>query len=258
MIPQLIFNSVTLGPPLSSDPQLVLPTDADSKNPVCNEGHVTLTEPDLHTTAGHWCGQGWGQAVFFSETQRVTVTLSLFSIPINPGTFAFDFRLAYKFLRKKDSSVRYGLPNRPFFRGELIAGTQCSLIFKECAGKKCALQTPNFPGIYPRNLTCYYAIKQDEAPTGNRAVIRLKQDKEHLIYIRNRLAAKKAGYTMGNYALPSSGMASSSDSPSGKGQSQYVSVGEDCDSTSDYVTIHDGYTVQGKVLLRVNNLNHVD
>lgn len=247
---QLIFNSVTLGPPLSSDPHLVLPTDSDSKSPVCNEGHVTLIEPDRLTTAGHWCGQGWGQAVFFSETKRVTLTLSLFSIPINPGTFAFDFRLSYKFLRRKDSTVRYGPPTQPYYRGQLLSDTFCSLIFNTCDEERCALQTPNFPGIYPRNVTCYYAIRQDNAPAGHRAVIKLKQEKEHLIYVRNRLAAKKAGYPQGGYGVSSSGMAPGSDSSSGKGQAQGVSVGEDCDNTSDHVTIYDGYTIQDPVLLR--------
>lgn len=218
---------------------------------MCNEGHVTLTEPDRPTTAGHWCGQGWGQAVFFSETQRVTLTLSLFSIPVNPGTFAFDFQLSYKFLRKKDSTVRYGLPSRPFQRGQLISGTVCSLLFQSCDKDRCALQTPNFPGLYPRNVTCFYGITQDNAPAGHRAVIRLKQDKEHLIYVRNRLAAKKAGYPMGGYGVSSSsGMSSGSDSSSGKGQTQDVAVGEDCDTTSDHVTIYDGYTIRDPVLLR--------
>lgn len=188
--------------------------------------------------------------MFYSETQRVTLTLSLFSIPVNPGTFAFDFRLSYKFLRKKDSTVRYGPPTQPFYRGQLISGTVCSLIFQSCDKQKCALQSPNFPGLYPRNVTCFYGITQEEVQSGHRAVIRLKQDKQHLIHVRNRLSAKKAGYPQGGYGVPSSGMTSSSDTSSGKGQSEGVSVGDDCDTTSDHVIIYDGYTIQDPVLLR--------
>lgn len=44
------------------------------------------------------------------------------------------------------------------FLGELIDGTYCSRIFTDCDKKKCRLQSPNFPGLYPRNLTCYYAV----------------------------------------------------------------------------------------------------
>lgn len=44
------------------------------------------------------------------------------------------------------------------YLGDLISGTYCSRIFSDCDRKKCRLQSPNFPGLYPRNLTCYYAV----------------------------------------------------------------------------------------------------
>lgn len=44
------------------------------------------------------------------------------------------------------------------YLGDLITGTYCSRIFSDCDKKKCRLQSPNFPGLYPRNLTCYYAV----------------------------------------------------------------------------------------------------
>lgn len=44
------------------------------------------------------------------------------------------------------------------YLGDLISGTYCSRIFTDCDRKKCRLQSPNFPGLYPRNLTCYYAV----------------------------------------------------------------------------------------------------
>lgn len=44
--------------------------------------------------------------------------------------------------------------------GTLISGTHCSRLFSDCDKKACRLQSPNYPGIYPRNLTCYYAIRQ--------------------------------------------------------------------------------------------------
>lgn len=47
-----------------------------------------------------------------------------------------------------------------FYLGDLIPGTYCSRIFSNCDKKACRLQSPNFPGIYPRNLTCYYAVRQ--------------------------------------------------------------------------------------------------
>lgn len=47
-----------------------------------------------------------------------------------------------------------------YYLGDLIPGTYCSRIFSDCNKKPCRLQSPNFPGMYPRNLTCYYAVRQ--------------------------------------------------------------------------------------------------
>lgn len=46
------------------------------------------------------------------------------------------------------------------YLGDLISGTYCSRIFSDCDRNKCRLQSPNFPGLYPRNLTCYYAVSR--------------------------------------------------------------------------------------------------
>lgn len=47
-----------------------------------------------------------------------------------------------------------------YYLGDLIPGTYCSRIFSDCNKKPCRLQSPNYPGLYPRNLTCYYAVRQ--------------------------------------------------------------------------------------------------
>lgn len=47
-----------------------------------------------------------------------------------------------------------------YYLGDLIPGTYCSRIYSNCDKKHCRLQSPNFPGTYPRNLTCYYAVRQ--------------------------------------------------------------------------------------------------
>jgi hypothetical protein len=47
-----------------------------------------------------------------------------------------------------------------YILGDLIPGTYCSRIYSNCDKKLCRLQSPNFPGTYPRNLTCYYAVRQ--------------------------------------------------------------------------------------------------
>jgi len=60
-------------------------------------------------------------------------------------------------------------PEPEYYLGELIPGTYCSRIFSDCDKKHCRLQSPNFPGVYPRNLTCYYAVRQHEIPPGKSA-----------------------------------------------------------------------------------------
>lgn len=61
--------------------------------------------------------------------------------------------------------------------GDLISGTYCSRIFSDCDRRACRLQSPNFPGVYPRNLTCYYAVRQHDVPPGKHALITVRQPK---------------------------------------------------------------------------------
>lgn len=69
--------------------------------------------------------------------------------------------------------------------GDLIPGTYCSRIFSDCDKKVCRLQSPNFPGVYPRNLTCYYAVRQHEVPQGKHALIIMRQPKGNLVWINS-------------------------------------------------------------------------
>lgn len=71
----------------------------------------------------------------------------------------------------------------------MIPGTYCSRIFSDCDKKACRLQSPNFPGIYPRNLTCYYAVRQHDVPQGKHALVIMRQPKGNLIWINSETAA---------------------------------------------------------------------
>lgn len=113
-----------------------------------------------------------------------------------------------------------------FYLGDLISGTYCSRIFSDCDRKLCRLQSPNFPGIYPRNLTCYYAVRQHEVPPGKHALITVRQPKGQLIAIRSQAAL---------YGTASTGE---------------LRVWNACDDVQDYVTIYDGYTTRDPVILK--------
>ena len=75
-----------------------------------------------------------------------------------------------------------------YYLGDLMAGTYCSRLFTDCDRKTCRLQSPNFPGIYPRNLTCYYAVRQHDVPEGKQALIAVRQPKGQLVAIRSQSA----------------------------------------------------------------------
>ncbi|KAM0732709.1 hypothetical protein ACS0PU_000870 [Formica fusca] len=121
------------------------------------------------------------------------------------------------------------LPTKPSseqFLGDLISGTYCSRIFTDCDRKKCRLQSPNFPGLYPRNLTCYYAVRQHEVPAGKHALIHVKQPRGQLVAVRARPATQ---------AEP---------------PPRELRLWQDCDVVQDYVTVYDGYTTREPVILK--------
>nr|CAI5855401.1 unnamed protein product [Callosobruchus analis] len=168
----------------------------------CPDGSLQIVESGRPRVGGAWCGTTWGPAVYFSETDSVTLHVQLLKLSKVENGYNFDYRMEYKFLKRKSATVRYGggvpsvlinyssspsfssiaspltspepapVPPEPpesepeYYLGDLISGTYCSRIFSDCDRKHCRLQSPNFPGIYPRNLTCYYAVRQHEIPPG--------------------------------------------------------------------------------------------
>lgn len=80
--------------------------------------------------------------------------------------------------------LRFGSPSEPLERGEPVPGTYCSRIFYECSKKRCRLQSPNFPGMYPRNITCHLSLRQKDVPTCKHAMIAVKQENSYKIQIK--------------------------------------------------------------------------
>ncbi|CAL7941517.1 unnamed protein product [Xylocopa violacea] len=259
-IVQLTFDSFTLGKFVS------FTTEG------CPDGSLQISEAQRPDVGGLWCGMSWGPAIYYSETQTVSITLKLLRLSKDQTEFNFDFRMAYKMIRKSDAVVRYGnpfvgitqaagtpastestlstsssdyanssmampvqmveqpsittKPSQEQYLGDLISGTYCSRIFSDCDRKNCRLQSPNFPGLYPRNLTCYYAVRQHDVPPGKHALISVKQPRGQLVAIRVRPATQ------------------AETSPRG------LRLWKDCDLVQDYVTVYDGYTTRDPVILR--------
>ncbi|XP_058797268.1 uncharacterized protein LOC131667689 [Phymastichus coffea] len=283
-IVQLTFDSFTLG-------KFVSFTAAG-----CPDGSLQISESNRPDVGGHWCGSSRGPAIYYSETSSVSITLRLFRLSKDQTGFNFDFRMAYKMIRRSEAVVRY---NNPFvgitqqallsfvssitptdltptqrsssksantmtrlttvkptkpsktmaapvtketpmvvleptarkpspeqYLGELISGTYCSKTFSDCDRKRCRLQSPNFPGLYPRNLTCYYAIRQHEVPEGKHPLISVRQPRGQLIAVRSKAPTQ------------------------GEPPPRELRLWDDCDIVKDHVTIYDGYNTMEPVILK--------
>lgn len=62
--------------------------------------------------------------------------------------------------RKSKTKAKNVTMEAKYYLGDLLQNTYCSRKYSNCDKKLCRLQSPNFPGIYPRNLTCYYVVRQ--------------------------------------------------------------------------------------------------
>ncbi|XP_037908293.1 uncharacterized protein LOC119649946 isoform X2 [Hermetia illucens] len=122
-----------------------------------------------------------------------------------------------------------------YYLGDLIPGTYCSRIFSDCDRKNCRLQSPNFPGIYPRNLTCYYAIRQHDIPHGKHALIIVKQPKGNLVWVATQTGAVSQ---------------SSNTNDKDKKFQPRIKTWQECDYVQDYITIYDGYTTRDPIILK--------
>ncbi|XP_037932459.1 uncharacterized protein LOC119667241 [Teleopsis dalmanni] len=111
-----------------------------------------------------------------AHSDRYGQDFSLFSQYANNKTFVNSLQ---KLVAKDENN--YTEPR--YYLGDLIPGTYCSRIFSDCDKKSCRLQSPNYPGIYPRNLTCYFAVRQHDVPHGKHALILVRQPKGNLVWI---------------------------------------------------------------------------
>lgn len=81
-------------------------------------------------------------------------------------------------------AYRYGPPSEHFELGRVTPGTYCTRQFDECYRKNCRLQSPNYPGMYPRNVTCYWTIRQKNVPTCKHAMVAVGQENEQKALVK--------------------------------------------------------------------------
>ncbi|GFY64866.1 uncharacterized protein TNIN_389431 [Trichonephila inaurata madagascariensis] len=100
---------------------------------------------------GHFCGEIDSPKTFVSETPHVKIVLHVDSY--SHDTFLqFDANVE----QQQEVHARYGQYAQlyPHRRGTPVQGSYCDRLFHGCAPTRCFVQSPGFPGIYPRNLHC--------------------------------------------------------------------------------------------------------
>ncbi|XP_046807625.1 uncharacterized protein LOC111683168 isoform X2 [Lucilia cuprina] len=163
------------------------------------------------------------------HSDRYGQDFSLFSAYANNKTFLNS-------LNNQMTKDEHNYTEPKYYLGDLIPGTYCSRIFSDCDKKACRLQSPNYPGIYPRNLTCYYAVRQHDVPHGKHALILVKQPKGNLVWISTQ-------DTTNVKVAPSTNEKDKKFEPR-------LKTWSDCDHIQDYVTVYDGYTTRDPIVLK--------
>ncbi|XP_023288707.1 uncharacterized protein LOC105694316 [Orussus abietinus] len=192
----------------------------------CPDGYVTIREAGLPATGGQWCGSAWGYTVYYSETPSIDLALYVSRLFEQGMEYNFDLKLSYKFLRRGEAHLRYGNSSLPIWRGELVNGTYCDRVLTRCDERACRVQSPNYPGVYPRNVTCYYRIEQPRAPPGHRALLAVGQRNGHKIHIKDRVVKYDRSQRV-------------------------LKVWGQCNIVQDYLTIYDGGSTTDRVLVRL-------
>ncbi|XP_063904565.1 uncharacterized protein LOC135123655 isoform X1 [Zophobas morio] len=127
----------------------------------CEGGYMQIVDGNAKTDVsnrkepGIFCGESEQPQTFMSETSFVKVVFHSDNFT-DQTYFSFDTRAEQQLV----VYLRYGqhpelYPNR---RGEVVQGSYCERIFRDCRLQTCYVQSPAYPGVYPRNLHCRYYL----------------------------------------------------------------------------------------------------
>lgn len=124
-----------------------------------------------------------------------------------------------------------------------MIGTQCSRSFRQCAnesGLACRVQSPGYPGIYPRNAHCLYRVSHrppGAASPNRRPVVVLWQPDPRKISLRDWEQPAVDPGPPSPALLPS-------------GAPGRVRSAAECEASGDYITVYDGPSTTSPVLAR--------
>ncbi|RWS28111.1 hypothetical protein B4U80_05830 [Leptotrombidium deliense] len=218
-----------------------------SQKSKCENGFLQISEKSQHSMEkrdgeGKFCGQLMSRkAMFYSRGNNISVTISLTEGRGFYGQYLpMNVYLTYRFLAAK---TVYN--NNDFHSdfGMKLMSSNCDRVFEDCLPpRKCSVTSPNYPGIYPRNVTCNFLIQQmHRVPKGQKARIVIKQVCSRFAItesILNELFHQTNEYKISTFA-GSSGSATGNKAKKG--------LLFDCEL--DVISIYDGPTDTAKKLL---------
>ncbi|XP_014678642.1 PREDICTED: uncharacterized protein LOC106818445 [Priapulus caudatus] len=174
---------------------------ARNSSTLCEHGYLRIVDGSREPartghgnadSAGYYCedrikmaaggGVGDGAAAgradryVYSETSSLRVALRVFNLTLERAV-NLRFALFYRFLPRAAAVGRHGTARRPVNADVVtVPGTYCTRTFPDCSSADCRLQSPGWPGIYPRNVTCGYRLSAGgggagEGGAGGRIVI---------------------------------------------------------------------------------------
>ncbi|XP_022667420.1 uncharacterized protein LOC111252970 isoform X2 [Varroa destructor] len=127
------------------------------------DGYTRETNISNRENPGFYCGEIDSPKTFISETPYVKVVFH--ADEYGPDTY-MQFEATVK--QQQEVASRYGQYSNlyPHRRGQPVQNTYCHRLFKDCAPGRCFVQSPAYPGIYPRGLSCKFRINMRQSLVG--------------------------------------------------------------------------------------------
>lgn len=172
-------------------------------------------------------------------------------MPVPPPP-EFEFKMRYKFIPMGLAAVRYGNPGSPIERGQLEPGTYCNRILEQCHRRRCKIQSPNYPGLYPRNVSCFFTVRQRDKPQCKRFLIQVSQSRSHKVQLRSLLPGPQMSLASGLVMSPGA-----ANDPTASMTVDTFMAWDDCNWSRDRIVIYDGSSTDAPVLLSICGGSHI-